>query len=162
MLERKKECGKISKGIHEVWVWLHYASTSAVTSRKNAVYWNDGLDVTRQDGKKPDWVTRTAVTEIFSGSDYWPLVPSAEVQYENYWANALPCKEGHSKETWWNIGDGTYRWLWIHKMLYQMFWVVRNKLQLRKWMESWDFVKEVMRDWCRSWDRIKMSKWWGK
>lgn len=95
------------------------------------------------------------VTEIFSGSDYWPLVPSAKVQYENYWVNALPGKEGHSKETWGNVRDGTYRWLWIHKMLHQMFWVIRNKQQLRNWAESWYFVKEVMRDWL---EKFRMNK----
>lgn len=34
-------------------------------------------------------------------------------------------------------------------MLHQMFSAIRNKQQLRKWAESWTFVKEVMRDW---WD----------
>lgn len=44
-------------------------------------------------------------------------------------------------------------------MLYQMFSVIRNKQQLIKWEESWDFVKEVMRDW---WDaeveKFKLNK----
>lgn len=52
---QKRTCGlqtSISKGKTKVYFWPLYASTSDVSSRKNIVYCNDGLDVTRQDGNK--------------------------------------------------------------------------------------------------------------